>query len=127
MAGKMQTLEPSEWVGDEDVARERARTMLDQIAQQASQALADAGIDLPVFFMIPNSGDSILTYGTVTDPPHELWEQVSQIVSSIVRGTVGLGRVRCREITCAKTHDHRYPQSPGQPVPIPVSAGGDGR
>ncbi|MBV8410137.1 MAG: hypothetical protein JOY64_21090 [Alphaproteobacteria bacterium] len=35
--------------------RARAKAALDQIAQQAKQALADAGIDLSLFFLVPNS------------------------------------------------------------------------
>jgi hypothetical protein len=36
--------------------RARAATMLDQIAQRARQALAEHGIDLSVFFLVPSSG-----------------------------------------------------------------------
>ena len=56
----MQTQEPEEWTDDADVAdrRERARAELDQIAQQAKQALSDAGIDLSLFFLVPNSGST---------------------------------------------------------------------
>ena len=71
----------------EDVAahRDRARNMLPQITQQVRQALNDADIDLDVFLMIPASGDAVATFGTVADPDDELWERVTEIVSSIVR------------------------------------------
>ena len=70
--------------------RARAKAELGQIARQAKQALADAGIDLSLFFLVPNSGDATLTFGTITDPPDDEWEQVGEIVSAIVRQTVGL-------------------------------------
>ena len=39
--------------------RARAKAELGQIARQAKQALADAGIDLNLFFLVRNSGDTI--------------------------------------------------------------------
>jgi L-aminopeptidase/D-esterase-like protein len=85
--------------------RARAKAELAQIAQRARQALAKHGIDLDLFFMIPSSGDSILTFGTITDPPDEQWSRVSEVVSSIVGQSVGLTHTRCREIACASTTD----------------------
>src|SRR5690349_1245210 len=97
--------EPDDLTDDERVAdhRDRARSELDQIAQRAKQALINAGIDIPVFFTIPNSGDSVLTFGTVTDPADEAWDRASKIISSIVGESVGLTRTRCREVMCATT------------------------
>ena len=62
---------------DEATYRERATALLDQIAQQAKQALSNAGIDIDLFFLIPRSGDAILTFGTLADPPDDLWSTVS--------------------------------------------------
>ena len=98
--------------------RARAKAELNQIARQAKQALADHGIDLGLFFLIPNSGDAIITYGTPGDPPDDEWNRVREVVSSIVRQSVGLDRVRCREVMCATTHsvaDHQ-PQASVQPI-----------
>ena len=90
-----------ESMDDEADHRERAATKLDQIAQQVKQALADAGINIDIFFVIPSS-DSIITYGTVTDPDpsDEEWGSVSAIVSNIVRQSLGLDRTRCQPVTC---------------------------
>jgi hypothetical protein len=46
---------------DEKDYRERATALLDEIAAQARQALKDAGIRLDVYFVVPHSGDAILT------------------------------------------------------------------
>jgi hypothetical protein len=104
---------------DDDVVAHRAQAAakLDQIVQQTKWALKEHGIDLDLFFVIPRSGDSIITFGTVSDPPDELWGQVSAVVSSIVGRAVGLDRVRCREVMCIATDsvaDHQPPRSPAQ-------------
>ena len=98
---------------DDDVMahRARAKAELVQITQQVRQALNDADIDLDVFLMIPASGDAVATFGTVADPCDELWERVTEIVSSVVGRTVGLDRTRCREVACATTYDHQPLQS----------------
>lgn len=107
----MQTLEPSEWTDDDDVAdhRARAKAELVQIAQQVNRALQEGGIDLDLFITIPSSGDSILTFGTLGDPDDHLWTRVGEIVSSILRQTVGLDHTRCREVVCLTTTDLRQP------------------
>jgi hypothetical protein len=109
----METQEPDDLTDYEDVAdhRDRARNLLPQITQQVRQALNDADIDLDVFLMIPASGDAVATFGTIADPDDELWKRVTEIVSSVVRRTVGLDRVRCRLVVCATTHDHQSLQS----------------
>jgi hypothetical protein len=89
---------------DEATYRERAAAMLDQIAQQAKQALSDAGIGIGLFFIVPRSGKAILNFGTPGDPPDDLWDKVRDIVSAIVRRSIGLERLRCRELACATTH-----------------------
>jgi hypothetical protein len=72
----METPGPDDLADDDAVIahRARAKAELGQIARQAKQALADAGID---------------TFGTITDPPDDEWEQVGEIVSAIVGQTVG--------------------------------------
>jgi hypothetical protein len=87
---------------DDDMTahRERAKAELDQIAQRARQA-----IDIPLFFLLPNSGDAILIFGTPGDPPDDQWDRVGEIVASIVAQACGLHGTRRREVACAGTHD----------------------
>jgi hypothetical protein len=67
---------------DDEMAahRAKAKAELDQIARQARQALTEQGLgDISLFFLIPNSGDSILVFGTPGDPDDHLrpkWETV---------------------------------------------------
>ena len=83
--------------------RNQARANLDQIAKDTKQAIADAGIEMDVFFIIPNNGDSLLTFGTPGDPSDDLWDTVSEIVSAVVRQSIGLDHATCRSLLCATT------------------------
>ena len=49
---------------DDDVAahRGKAKTELDQIVQQVREALTEQGIDTPLFFLIPNSGEAVIAF-----------------------------------------------------------------
>jgi hypothetical protein len=107
---------------DEATYRDRAASKLDQIARQAKQALADQDIDIALFFLVPNSGDAILAYGTPGDPPDDEWQNVSAIVSSIVRQAVGLDRVRCQRVMCATTDS--IADQPSQPTVKPTGQPG---
>jgi hypothetical protein len=94
--------------------RERAKAELDGIAQQAKQALADLGIDISLFFLIPSTGNSIITFGTISDPPDDEWVKIEKVVSAVVRGAVGLDRVQCREVICATTDTAPMPMASSQ-------------
>ena len=94
---------------DEDTVeakRTRAAAMLEQIACQVREALRAEDIGMPVFFVIPNSGQAILSFGTPGDPPDDEWERVSEIVTSIVARSLGMRGPRRRELQCATTLDH---------------------
>jgi hypothetical protein len=104
--------------------RARAATMLDQIACDAKEALADQNIAIDLFFLVPNSGEAVLIYGTPGDPDDGLWNRVREIVGSIVAESIGLDRVQCRQVMCAATDsiaDHQRTDSPAQP-PSPTPA-----
>jgi hypothetical protein len=87
---------------DEATYRERATALLDEIAAQARTALREAGICLNVFFIVPPSGDAILTLGAATT--REEWQEIRAVVLSLVRRSIGLEPSRCREIICARAH-----------------------
>jgi hypothetical protein len=110
----IQELDPTD-DDDDDVTtyRARARNLLDQIAGRSRDMLAEHGIETQVFFLIPNSGNNILTYGTPDDPPDEEWRRVAQIVSSVVQQAVGLDRTQCQEVTCATTEDSGWSSGTG--------------
>ena len=91
--------------------RARAKDLLNEIARQTKQALTEQGIDTSVFFLVPNSGDAIITFGTSGDPSGDEWDRVGEIVGSIVAQSIGLDRVRCREVVCATTADLCQPSA----------------
>ena len=90
---------------DLSVYRDRAKAMLDQVVRLTKQALAEHMINLDIFFLIPNSGEAVLLYGTPADPDDLIWERVGNIVSAVVREVVGLDSARCRPVMCRTTTD----------------------
>jgi hypothetical protein len=89
--------------GDAELAyRERATLLLDEMAARARKVLREAGIPLDVFFIVPPSGDAILTLGAAAISKDE-WQDIRAVVSSLVQRSVGLEPSRCREIFCAMT------------------------
>lgn len=102
----METQALDDLIIDDDAVeaqRDRASAELDQIARTAKQALVRAGIELELFFMVPNSGNAILTYGTATDPDDNLWDRVREIIFAVLRGTIGLERPQSHAALCATT------------------------
>jgi hypothetical protein len=94
------------------VHRDRAEGMLNQIAQQAKAALDEQGLDFSLFFIVPRSGDAVITFGTSGDPSDDEWGRVADVVASVVQQLVGLAGTRCREVVCATTDavsDHPRP------------------
>ena len=96
-------METQEHEHDAQTPRERAASRLGQIAQLVKQRLTEHGIDDSVFFVVPSSGDTIITFGTTGDPADELWARISDLVSAVVKEAVGVERLRCRELVCAAT------------------------
>jgi hypothetical protein len=107
--------------------RARLKGMLNEVAQEVKLALAEKNIDIPVFFLIGHSGQSILSFGTVLDPDDASWSQVAGIVAGIVGKSIGITGVRCVEMHCATTDTlaDRQPQASSicQPAPT-LEAGG---
>ena len=96
---------PGESANSETARKRRcdAAANLDQIAQQVKRALTEQGIKVDVFFVIPSGGNGILAFGTAADPPDDQWIKVCEIVSSIVRNTIGVERTRCQSLLSAMT------------------------
>ena len=89
---------------DETAYRERATALLDEFAQQARGVLRDAGIGIDLFFLVPKSGDVILTFGTNAELYCEEWQAIRATVSSLVRRSIGLDPAQCRDVVCAMSH-----------------------
>ena len=83
--------------------RERATAILDEVAALARKALMEAEIPMNVFFIVPPSGDAILTLGLAVSRGE--WQDIRAVVSSLVRRSIGLEPSRCRAIFCAMTDE----------------------
>jgi hypothetical protein len=89
---------------DETAYRERATALLDEFAQQARGVLRDAGIGIDLIFLVPASGDVILTFGTAAELYSQEWQTLRSTVSSLVRRSIGLEPAQCRDVVYAMAH-----------------------
>ena len=90
--------------GDETAYRERATALLDEFAAQARKVLRDAGIGIDLIFVVPPSGDVILTFAIAAELYNKEWEAIRGTVSSLVRRAVGLDPTQCRDVVCSMIH-----------------------
>jgi hypothetical protein len=86
---------------NETTYRERATALLDEFAQQARVVLRDAGIGIDLIFVVPPSGDVILTFGAAAELYSEEMQVLRKTVSSLVRRSIGLDPAQSRNVVCA--------------------------
>ena len=91
-------------IDDELTYRERATALLDEFAQQARRALRDAGIGIDLIFVVPPSGDVILTFGAAAELYNDEWTAIRSTVSSLVLRSIGMEPAQGRDIVCAMAH-----------------------
>src|ERR1700722_62245 len=91
-------------IDDELTYRERATALLDEFAQQARGVLRSAGIGIDLIFVVPPSGDVILTLVTSAELHSEEWKAIRATVSSLVRRSIGLDPAQCRDVVYAMAH-----------------------
>jgi hypothetical protein len=92
-------------IDDELTYRERATALLDELAQQARGVLRNAGIGIDVIFVVPPSGDVILTFASAAELYSEEWKAIRATVASLVRRSIGLDPPQCRDVVCAMAHE----------------------
>jgi hypothetical protein len=86
---------------DLDAQREIIRHSLPELVNDIGVAMRDAGLHLPVFMTVRDSGDSLVTIATPIDPSNDDWQQAPEIVCQIMGRKLGTGRLRSRELVCA--------------------------
>jgi hypothetical protein len=96
-----QIVEPTSTKRYLDAHRENIRKSLDQITNGIGMALRDAGLTFPIFITVPTSGNALATIATPLDPSDEDWEHSRAIVNGIIEQTIGCGKLRSWELTCA--------------------------
>ena len=89
-----------------DECRAQAERLLPTIADAVRAALYEADITHDVFFIVPNSGNAILQFGTATepDPGDGQWEEISKIVCAVVGRALQMEYVTSRDMACAIAH-----------------------
>ena len=85
--------------------RAAATRLLPVIAEHTRAALNEAGIDIEVFLVVPNSGDGIVSFGSVAepDPDDATWNTISQTVCRVVCEALGMTKVHTRALATATT------------------------
>jgi hypothetical protein len=84
-----------------DAERQIIRENLDIIAKEVENKLRAAGLSVPVFLTVPNSGNAIATMATPADPQDDLWVKVEGIVIEAVSARLNGARLRSQEMPCA--------------------------
>jgi hypothetical protein len=80
--------------------RQRLTAALPQIAAEVTAALANANIRIPIFFSVPSSGGSLLTFATPVDPTEYDWDAATALICEIVGRKVGIEHLYSRHIPC---------------------------
>src|SRR5208283_3826564 len=81
--------------------QERVASALDKIVADVTLALDDAGIAIPVFFIIPTSGEALLSFATALDPSEQEWSRACDIIVGIVQKALDLTGLQARPVVCA--------------------------
>jgi hypothetical protein len=107
----MQTINRRKSNRDLDRQRVILRASINQIAAEVEVALRDAGIGFPVYISVRDSGDSLATIATPTDPTDEDWRHASAVTCKVIGDWVGSDRLRGRELACAIANASRISAS----------------
>ena len=85
-----------------DAQRESIRGSLDAITNDLGMALRDAGFGhIPIYLVIPNSGDALASLATPLDLPDEEWSRILEIAYRVIQKKIGSGKLRRQALTCA--------------------------
>ena len=86
--------------------RNKMISCLTEVAAEATAALNDAGLSMPLFFSVPSSGGALATFGTPGDPSEEDWHRACNIVTGIVGGKLGIEGLWANALPCVASGVH---------------------
>jgi hypothetical protein len=89
---------------DPKLTREQIAERLPEISSRTKSELQAAGITFPIFFLIPTSGNALITVGTTNDPGDDEWELASSIAVSVMQEVLGTEHLKTNSIACALAH-----------------------
>ena len=86
---------------DPNPQRESIRGSLDAITNDIGMAMRDAGLGhIPIYFVIPNSGDALASLATPLDPSEADWSRILEIAFQVIQKKIGCGNLRGRPLAC---------------------------
>jgi hypothetical protein len=80
--------------------RAHIRRILNELAAEIHEALSRSNLPTDVFMTVPTSGESLLTFATLGDPPDDVWAKMSEIVCDVLGVKLNTMLVG-REMACA--------------------------
>jgi hypothetical protein len=82
--------------------RAKLAELLDKVSADVTEEFQNIGLSMPIFLIVPSTGNALVTFGTPADPSDEDWEAASKIVIRVVATHAG-GDIKlvANELTCA--------------------------
>ena len=81
--------------------REVIRKALADIAIELEASLQKANLKFPVYLVMPNSGNGLISVATLADPPEPDWAQASGIVCDLVAQRLGGAKLAMSPLQCS--------------------------
>lgn len=104
--------QPNSGTAYQEDRRALAKSRLPKIIERTKDALAQGGVGVDIFYLLPNSGDSAITYGVIADVSDEEWDTISGIVCEIVKDALALRDVYTRELSAGVVRPSEAHSSP---------------
>ena len=79
---------------------------LPEVAAEATAALNDAGLSMPLFFSVPSSGEALATFAMPGDPCEEDRQRACDIIARIVGGRLGIEGLWANALPCVASGVH---------------------
>jgi hypothetical protein len=80
--------------------RDKIIASLAEVAAEATAALNDAGLSMPVSFFVPSSGEALATFGMPGDPCEEDRHRACDIITGIVGRKLGIAGLWANALPC---------------------------
>lgn len=86
--------------------RDKMILCLTEVATEATAALNDAGLSMPLFFSVPSSGEALATFGMPGDPCEEDRQRACDIIAGIVGRKLGIEGLRTNALPFVASDVH---------------------
>jgi hypothetical protein len=86
--------------------RDKMIACLAEVAAEATAALMDAGLSMPLFFSVPSSGEALATFGMPGNPCEKDRHRACDIIARIVGRKLGIEGLWANAVPCAASVGH---------------------